>query len=239
MRDTSKTTGKTVQSNTTEVPVDESELKDSDLPGLDPKGVDQEVMMIEIIQLIAKLLRTVGTSFKRVGGEFVDQADLERFVWTLFALSSIGPYDTQIVVKGVSYSLSDYQVDSRIGNAFMQPRAIMMPGTSPFRRDVSAALLGGGQLAPAEFLEFQYKFLNYFKTVPSLGNILEFIKVVNIGEVTDCMHSKLAHVEDLASTKKIPYILRDVSLLYEPQYFQYSADSVVRMVVTNFYSDLK
>lgn len=191
-----------------------------------------------VVETIVAMLVSIGTSFKKVGGDFVTKNEMKKFIETLFALSSVGPYDTFMVVRGVSYPLESYQLDSRIANAFVLPRAITMPGTSPFRKDVSAHFDGADILDPAAFLEFQYKYLNYFKTVPSFGNILEAIKVVNIGEVTDCMNSKNVHVEDLATTKKIPYILRDASVFFGDEYFTYSVQDVVRMVVLNFYTQL-
>jgi len=191
-----------------------------------------------VVETIVAQLISIGSSFKKVGGDFMKESEVKRFIGTLFAISSVGPYDTFMVVRSVSYPLESYQLDSRIANAFAMPRAITMPGTSPFRKDVSAHFDGADLMDPAAFLEFQYKFLNYFKTVPSFGNILEAIKVVYIGEVTDCMNSERVHVEDLASTKKIPYILKNASELYGDGYFTYSVQDVVRMVVINFYTQL-
>lgn len=191
-----------------------------------------------VVETIVAQLISIGSSFKKVGGDFMKESEVKRFIGTLFAISSVGPYDTFMVVRSVSYPLESYQLDSRIANAFAMPRAITMPGTSPFRKDVSAHFDGADLMDPAAFLEFQYKFLNYFKTVPSFGSILEAIKVVYIGEVTDCMNSERVHVEDLASTKKIPYILKNASELYGDGYFTYSVQDVVRMVVINFYTQL-
>jgi hypothetical protein len=195
-------------------------------------------MIKTVVETIVSLLISTGASFKKINGE-IDRKELKKFVETLFAISSVGMYQTFIVVKGVSYPIEAYKVDSRIAEAFVQPRAIVMPGTSPFRKDVSAHFDAPEMLDPAAFEEFQYKFMNYFKTVPSFGNMLEAIKVVNLGEVVDCISSDGVHVEDLASTKKIPYILKDASVFYGDGYFNYTVQDVVKFVVLNFYTSLK
>lgn len=192
-----------------------------------------------VVDTISSQLVSMGTSFKKVGGDFLDKKEMKKFIETLYAISSVGPFDTFMVVRGVGYPLESYKLDAHIANAFVMPRAITMPGTSPYRKDLSAHLSGVDVMDPSAFIEFQYKYLNYFKMVPSFVSVLESIKPVNIGEVTDCMNSEKVHVEDLASTKKIPYILKDAGVLFGDEYFNYSVMDVVKCVVLNFYTELK
>lgn len=201
-------------------------------------NMGRTAMITTVLDTIVALLVSMGTSFKKVGGEFIKEKEMKQFITTLFVLSNVGPYDTTLVVQGVGYPLESFKIDSRIASAFVQPRAILMPGTSPFRKDLSAHLTNGEAMDPATFQEFQYRFLNYFKVVPSFGNTLDAIKPMNIGEITDCMSSSAVHVEDLASTTKVPPILADAGVFFGDNYFNYDVPSVVKNVVLHFYTTL-
>lgn len=192
-----------------------------------------------IVQLIVTLLISVGTSFKKVGGMFVSVEEMKRFVSTLFALSSVGPYDTTLTVGGVAYPLDMFMVDTRVGQAFVQPRAILMPGTSPFRKDVSVHPDVSGIMTPPELVEFQHKWFAMFKLTPTLQSVEEYIKVANIGDYVDLRKGSMCHIEDLASVKSIPAEIDVASELYEEYYFNLNTADVVRMVVVNFYTALK
>jgi len=192
-----------------------------------------------IVELIVKLLISVGFSFKKVGGEFVRPEEMRRFISTLFALSSVGPYDTTLTVGGVAYPLDMFMVDTRVGQAFVQPRAILMPGTSPFRKDVSVHPKVGDIMTPPELVEFQHKWFAMYKLVPTLQSVVEYIKVANIGDYVDLMKGSMCHIEDLASVKSVPAEIDVASELYEDFYFNLNTADVIRMVVVNFYTALK
>lgn len=192
-----------------------------------------------IVQLIVTLLTSVGTSFKKVGGMFVSTEEMKRFVSTLFALSNVGPYDTTLTVGGVAYPLDMFMVDTRVGQAFVQPRAILMPGTSPFRKDVSVHPEVSGVMTPPELVEFQHKWFAMFKLTPTLQSVEEYIKVANIGDYVDLRKGSMCHIEDLASVKSVPAEIDVASKLYEEYYFNLNTTDVVRMVLVNFYTALK
>lgn len=192
-----------------------------------------------IVELIVRLLISVGVSFKKVGGEFVRPEEMKRFISTLFALSSVGPYDTTLTVSGVAYPLDMFMVDTRVGQAFVQPRAIVMPGTSPFRKDVSVHPNVSGVMTPPELVEFQHKWFAMYKLTPTLQSVAEYIKVANIGDYVDLRKGDMCHIEDLASVKSVPAEIDVASELYEDFYFNLNTADVIRMVVVNFYSALK
>ena len=192
-----------------------------------------------IVALIVRLLISVGVSFKKVGGEFVSTGEMKRFISTLFALSSVGPYDTTLTVSGVAYPLNMFMVDTRIGQAFVQPRAILMPGTSPFRKDVSVHPHVSDIMTPPELIEFQHKWMAMFKLTPTLQSVEEYIKVANIGDYVDLRKGDTCHIEDLASVKSVPAEIDVASKLYEDHYFNLNTADVIRMVVVNFYTALK
>lgn len=192
-----------------------------------------------IVELIVRLLISVGVSFKKVGGEFVKPEEMKRFISTLFALSSVGPYDTTLTVGGVAYPLDMFMVDTRVGQAFVQPRAIVMPGTSPFRKDVSVHPNVSGIMTPPELVEFQHKWFAMYKLTPTLQSVAEYIKVANIGDYVDLRKGDMCHIEDLASVKSVPAEIDVASELYEDFYFNLNTADVIRMVVVNFYSALK
>lgn len=192
-----------------------------------------------IVELIVRLLISVGVSFKKVGGEFVRPEEMKRFISTLFALSSVGPYDTTLTVSGVAYPLDMFMVDTRVGQAFVQPRAIVMPGTSPFRKDVSVHPNVSGIMTPPELVEFQHKWFAMYKLTPTLQSVAEYIKVANIGDYVDLRKGDMCHIEDLASVKSVPAEIDVASELYEDFYFNLNTADVIRMVVVNFYSALK
>lgn len=192
-----------------------------------------------IVELIVRLLISVGSSFKKVGGEFVKVEEMRRFISTLFALSSVGPYDTTLTVGGVAYPLDMFMVDTRIGQAFVQPRAIVMPGTSPFRKDVSVHPKVGSIMTPPELVEFQHKWFAMFKLTPTLQSVVEYIRVANIGDYVDLRKGNMCHVEDLASVKSVPAEIDVASELFEDFYFNLNTADVIRMVVVNFYTALK
>lgn len=191
-----------------------------------------------IVELIVKLLISVGCSFKKVGGEFVKAEEMKRFISTLFALSSVGPYDTTLTVGGVAYPLDMFMVDTRVGQAFVQPRAILMPGTSPFRKDVSVHPDVTGVMTPPELVEFQHKWFAMYKLTPTLQSVEEYIKVANIGDYVDLRKVNMCHIEDLASVKSLPAEINIASELFEEFYFNLNTADVVRMVVVNYYTAL-
>jgi hypothetical protein len=191
-----------------------------------------------IIETIVALLMSVGASFKKVGGSFVTERELVKFISTLMMLSDVGPYATTVTVGGGVYPLESYQIDTRVASAFVQPRAVLASGNSPLRKDVSAHPTYKEVMTPAECIEFQYKFFALFKTLPNLANVNSAIGAVNLGEVVDCANDTAFHVEDLASVKSIPPILTIASDLYEDGYFSTPASEVVRMVCVNFYSEV-
>lgn len=192
-----------------------------------------------VLETIVALLISVGASFRKVGGEFVDKAALTRFFNTLATLSSVGPYDTVFTVGGVAYPLDTFKVDSRIASAFVMPRAVLMPGSSPFRLDVSVHHKDTNLMNPAEMIEFQHKFMAQFKTQPNFITIEEAIKPVILGEITDVSNGLKCHVEDLASVKSIPVELKLTEELWSDEYFNYAINDVAKMVVVNFYSSLQ
>jgi hypothetical protein len=192
-----------------------------------------------IVELIVRLLISVGVSFKKVGGEFVRPEEMKRFISTLFALSSVGPYDTTLTVGGVAYPLDMFMVDTRVGQAFVQPRAIVMPGTSPFRKDVSVHPHVSGVMTPPELVEFQHKWFAMYKLTPTLQSVAEYIKVANIGDYVDLRKGDMCHIDDLASVKSVPAEIDVASELYEDFYFNLNTADVIRMVVVNFYTALK
>lgn len=200
--------------------------------------MEETASLKTVLSTIVALLISVGTSFKKVGGEFVKREELERFLNTLYTLSSVGPYDSVFTVNGAVYPLEAFKVDTRIAAAFVMPRAVLMPGASPFRKDVSVHLKETNLMDPAEMIEFQHKFMAQFKTQPTLGPVEEAIKPVILGEVTDVSNGKMCHVEDLASVKSMPVELLLTEELWKDEYFTYSIDDVAKMVVVNFYTSL-
>lgn len=192
-----------------------------------------------VVHVIAVKLATMGASFKKVSGQFVSQADITKFLNTLFTLSSVGVYDTTIAVGGVVYPLNAFQVDTRIATAFVMPRAVRMPGTNPFITDVSVHHVSDDIMNPAEMIEFQHKFFNMFKLTPNMIGIEEAIKPRLLGDLTDVTYCGRCHVEDLASVKSVPVELEIANLLYEDNYFTLDFESVIDMVVVNFLSLLK
>jgi len=200
--------------------------------------MEETASLKTVLSTIVALLISVGTSFKKVGGEFVKREELERFLNTLYTLSSVGPYDSVFTVNGAVYPLEAFKVDTRIAAAFVMPRAVLMPGASPFRKDVSVHLKETNLMNPAEMIEFQHKFMAQFKTQPTLGPVEEAIKPVILGEVTDVSNGKMCHVEDLASVKSMPVELLLTEELWKDEYFNYNIDDVARMVVVNFYTSL-
>lgn len=200
--------------------------------------MEETASLKTVLSTIVALLISVGTSFKKVGGEFVKREELERFLNTLYTLSSVGPYDSVFTVNGAVYPLEAFKVDTRIAAAFVMPRAVLMPGASPFRKDVSVHLKETNLMNPAEMIEFQHKFMAQFKTQPTLGPVEEAIKPVILGEVTDVSNGKMCHVEDLASVKSMPVELLLTEELWKDEYFNYSIDDVAKMVVVNFYTSL-
>lgn len=200
--------------------------------------MEETASLKTVLSTIVALLISVGTSFKKVGGEFVKREELERFLNTLYTLSSVGPYDSVFTVNGAVYPLEAFKVDTRIASAFVMPRAVLMPGASPFRKDVSVHLKETNLMTPAEMIEFQHKFMAQFKTQPTLGSVEEAIKPVILGEVTDVSNGKMCHVEDLASVKSMPVELLLTEELWKDEYFNYSIDDVAKMVVVNFYTSL-
>lgn len=192
-----------------------------------------------IIETIVRMLLMVGKSFKKIGGDFVTEKELKRFISTLYTISAIGPYDTTLTVGGVPYPLDSFKVDTKLAGAFLQPRAIVMPGTSPFRLDVSVHQVFKDIMMPAELVEFQFKFLAMFKVQPTLQSVEEGLKPRVLGDITECGNGERFHVDDLASVKSVPSVLSVASQLYTKEYFNYDLSDVIRMVVTNLYSDLK
>lgn len=196
--------------------------------------VNSDVLTELVQQLIAQ-----GASFKKVSGNFVNKDEVEKFIKTLSTISSVGPFDSTITAGGVCYPLEAYQIDTKIAAAFVQPRAVKMPGPIPFTYDVSVHYKYSEIMDPAEILDFQHRFLNQFKVQPTLVPVTDSIKPVLLGEIVNCFNGEKFHAEDLAAVKSIPVELKIASDLYSQEYFQYSIESIVKFVVVNFYSNLK
>lgn len=192
-----------------------------------------------VIELIVALLMSIGASFKKVGGDFVTKSEVTKFIKTLFAISNVGPYDTTVTVGGVVYPLAAFTVDSHIATAFVMPKAVKMPGASPFLKDVSVHYKDMDIMSPAEMIEFQHKFFAMFKAQPNMIGIEEAIKVKLLGEVVEVSNGSKCHVEDLASVKSVPVELAICEQLFGEGYFNYDLKDVIRMVVVNFYTQLK
>lgn len=202
-------------------------------------GIRKTVGKTTIMYVIAYLLVEVGKSFKKVGRSFIELPEMERFINTLYSLSNVGRYDAAIAVGGVMYPLDLFKVDSRFAEAFVQPRAVTMPGSSPFSKDVITHPSNDVIMSPAEMIEFQYKFFSMFKLQPQLEDVTQFIRVISLSEVVNCGNGTKYHVEDLATVKSVPCDLTITEQLFEEPYFNYEIEDVIRMVVTNFYSSLK
>lgn len=190
-------------------------------------------------ELVSALLVSEGAQFKKVGGDFVNKGEVTKFIRTLNTISNVGPYDTTLTVDGVVYPLEAFKVDSRIAAAFMKPRAVKMPGASPFLKDVSVHSRGGDAMNPAEMIEFQHRFFAMFKVQPNLVDVLETIKPRLLGEIVDCYDGNKFHIEDLASVKSVPVELSIAHDLFGENYFMYDPEVVVKFVVINFYTSLK
>jgi hypothetical protein len=202
--------------------------------------VDKVTPIERIITLVTELLISVGASFKKVGGEFIKDSEMKKFIKTLYALSNVGPYDTTMTVNGGIYPISTYQVDSRIAAAFLMPRAVRMPGSGPFRLDVSAHEDQGSKImTPAEMIEFQYKFMNYFKLIPTFVDPTQELSSKTLSDMIEVSNGDRCHVEDLASVKSIPITISIADKLWDDNYFNYDLASVAKQVVVNFYSNLK
>jgi hypothetical protein len=200
--------------------------------------MEETASLTTVLETIVAMLISVGTSFKKVGGDFVKRDEVERFLKTLYTLSTVGPYDSVFTVNGGIYPLEAFKVDSRFAAAFVMPRAVLMPGASPFRKDVSVHLKFDNLFNPAEMIEFQHKFFAQFKTQPQLISVEEAMKPVILGEITDVSCGAMCHVEDLASVKSIPVELSITDQLWKDEYFNYNIADVAKMVVVNFYSGL-
>jgi hypothetical protein len=157
----------------------------------------------------------------------------------MFGLSNIGRYDTMVTVDNVAYPTSAYTVDGRIGKAFGMPKAIRMPGTNPYTKDLRKHEDAMVRMTPAEFIEFQYQFLANFKATPSVQPIDEFVRPVCVGEVTEVSNGETVHIDDLCAVKSLPVQLVTSDYMYEDSYFMYPIKAVVKQVVVNFYSSLK
>lgn len=192
-----------------------------------------------LIALVAEELGSTGPSFRATGGAFVNQDAVLRFVETLFALSNVERYDTMVTVANVAYPISTYTVDGRIGKAFGMPKAIRMPGTNPYIKDLRKHEDAEVRMSPAEFTEFQYQFLANFKVTPSVQPIDEFIRPVCVGEVTEVSNGESVHIDDLCAVKSLPVQLVASEDMYEDSYFMYPIEAVVKQVVVNFYTGLK
>lgn len=193
----------------------------------------------KVNELVVALLTSEGAAFKKVGGDFVSKSEVTKFIRTLDTISNVGPYDTTLTVDGVVYPLEAFKVDSRIAAAFMKPRAVKMPGASPFLKDVSVHSKSGEAMNPAEMIEFQHRFFAMFKVQANLVDVLDAIKPVLLGEVVDCFDGCKYHVEDLASVKSLPVELSIAHELFGDNYFMYDPEVVVKFVVINFYTSLK
>lgn len=192
-----------------------------------------------LIALVAEELGSTGPSFRATGGTFVSQDAVSRFIETLFALSNVERYDTMVTVANVAYPISTYTVDGRIGKAFGMPKAIRMPGTNPYIKDLRKHEDAEVRMSPAEFTEFQYQFLANFKVNPNVQPIDEFIRPVCVGEVTEVSNGESVHIDDLCAVKSLPVQLVASEDMYEDSYFMYPIEAVVKQVVVNFYTGLK
>jgi hypothetical protein len=201
--------------------------------------MEETTSLKSLINTIVALLISVGASFKKVGGDFVTKNEVAKFFRTLFTLSNAGPYDTTVTVGGVIYPLNTFVVDTRIAAAFVMPKAVKMPGASPFLKDVSVHYKDMDIMSPSEMIEFQHKWFAMMKVQPTLVSIEEAIKPRLLGEITEVSNGSKCHVEDLASVKSIPVELAITDKLFGDEYFNYDIETVVKMVVVNFYTNLK
>lgn len=192
-----------------------------------------------LIDLVVENLVNSGVSFKSTGGAFVSKEDTTKFIGTLFALANVERYHTMVTVDQVAYPISSYAIDARLGGAFAMPRQIMMPGTSPYLKDLREHEECTVSMTPAEFVEYQYKFFANFKQVPNLQPVDEFIRPINIGEVTEIYNGKSAHIDDVCAAKSLPVKLLASDVMFEKDYFEYPLETVVKQIVINFYTNLK
>jgi hypothetical protein len=193
---------------------------------------------ITVVSLIVSMLRNVGLKFKKVGGDFVSEADIKKFVNTLLALSDVGPYDTILTVDGIAYPLSDFKVDTRLAAALLPPRQVVMAEPSPYRKDVRVHYSTKAEWSPAQMMEFQYQFLGMLKVQPSFSDILDRITMMPIGEVGDVLKADQCHVQDLAAVKSLPIELTIASEFWGEGYFNIPLSKVIEVLVFNLYSQL-
>jgi hypothetical protein len=192
-----------------------------------------------LVAMVTEALVSTGPSFKATGGAFVSQESVFLFMDTLFALSNVGRYDTMVTVDNVAYPISAYTVDGRIGKAFGMSKAVFMPGTNPYTKDLRKHEDATIRMTPAEFIEFQYQFLANFKVTPSVQPIDEFIRAICVGEVTEVSNGELVHIDDMCTVKSLPLQLVTSEYMYEDSYFMYPIKAVVKQIVVNFYTALK
>lgn len=193
----------------------------------------------EVINLIAREIQSKGSSFKKISGKYDIEDEVRKALCTLYALSSVNRYATTITVGGIVYPIDAYKLDHNFAQAFLPAKEVVMPGTSPFRKDVSVHPEVDAAYNPGEMIEFQVKFLNYFKAVPNFTSASELLRPRTIGEITDCGNGRKYHVEDLATVKSTPVELRNTSDLFEEAYFQYDRETVIQYVVINYLASIK
>lgn len=193
---------------------------------------------ISVVETVVRILKSVGANFKRVGGDFVSDSDLKKFISTLLALGNLGPYDVSLTVDTISYPLTDFKIDSRIAKAFLLPRQIVMAEVSPYRKDVRVHPDVKAEWNPAQMIEFQYRFLGMFKVQPTFTEVTEFVASKPLGEVSEVMRAEYCHVEDLAAVKSLPIELKITDELWAQEYFNVPFSKVVEMICVNLMSAL-
>lgn len=168
-------------------------------------------------------------------GSTIQKEEAQRFFNTLEALRPRDKFSTSVMASGVSYHQADYLLDSRF-NVLVQPRAVMLTPTDLFNgKDLSVHNEQTMEevMTPSQFIEFQYKVLNGFKTQPNLSPIES--RVVGLDSIKAFVSGTKVLVLGEVSYDAIPTEITIADSLFEAEAFNLGLDEyITRCMLTMF-----
>jgi hypothetical protein len=175
--------------------------------------------------LVSKFVYAFNATKKN--GSTIQKEEVQRFFNTLEALRPRDKFSTSIMVSGVSYHQADYQLDGRF-NVLVQPRAVMLTPTDLFNgKDLSGHSEQTMEevMTPSQFIEFQYRVLNGFKTQPNLSPLES--RVVGLDSIKVFVNGDKVLVLGDNSYDTLPTEINIADSLFEAEAFNLGLDEYI------------
>lgn len=192
------------------------------------------------VKWLASEMNAKGTRLKTVSPAFPDKDRIEKFINTMFVISSIDRRDETITLGKSSFSLDEFKVDDILCPAFLQPCEVLI---SIDKRAVnireSLVYDGSNIMTYPELHEFIDEVYGKFRKEAKCVSVRNYISACQLGDITDVSNGTSYHLEDFDSIMRIPIRIPALDTAYKSSYYDQDMAESLQNMILNIFAAIK